>query len=54
MNKGQAYLDALEQYVAWFGCSGESSPPGKLTFDNFKTMCAVVTEEVAPDSPLVT
>ncbi|MHC4092442.1 MAG: type VI secretion protein IcmF/TssM N-terminal domain-containing protein, partial [Planctomycetota bacterium] len=45
-----AYLDALEQYVAWFSCADEANPADHMDFDSFKQLCAVVYDE---DSPIV-
>ncbi len=40
----QKYMDALEQYLAWYGRIGETDPPKELTYDGFKKLCAVVTD----------
>ncbi|UCC30521.1 MAG: hypothetical protein JSU86_20270 [Phycisphaerales bacterium] len=40
----KAYMDALEQYLIWFGCRGEAEPPRQITLDGFETLCGVQTD----------
>lgn len=51
LEEGQAFLDALEQYVTWYACSADeaSSWRGTVTQEGFKTMCKIVKN---PDSPI--
>ncbi|MGB2988228.1 MAG: type VI secretion protein IcmF/TssM N-terminal domain-containing protein [Phycisphaerae bacterium] len=43
----EAYRDALEQYIMWFGCRNATEPPGDLMLEGFETLCKVVDD---PDS----
>ena len=43
--EAQAYLDALEQYVAWFGCAQETSLPDAASYEGFETLCNVVSDK---------
>ncbi len=45
--QSDAYLAALEQYIAWFGCRGETESSDNVTLDGFETLCEVLTR---PDS----
>ena len=40
----QAYLDALEQYVLWYGCMGRSEAPPEVSAEHFRTLCSVVSD----------
>lgn len=41
----QAYRDALLVYVKWFGCAGTPEPQGEGLFEDFKTLCEVVSDK---------
>lgn len=51
LRNAQTYLDAAEQYVAWYGCSLPDTPPKALNYDSFKKLCKVVSD---PESPITT
>jgi len=36
------HRDALEAYIGWYGCSGESDVPSSLTRESFAELCGVV------------
>ncbi len=40
-----AFMGALEQYVAWFGCAEHDRPAGHMDLPNFQALCAVVTDK---------
>jgi len=42
---GSAYMDALEEYVTWFGCMNQPSPPADLTFDGLQKLCKVAPQK---------
>ncbi len=46
-DKAQHYLDALEQYIAWYGCMKADDTPEYLTFENFQKLCGVIEREEA-------
>ncbi|MCH7812379.1 MAG: hypothetical protein IID40_00005 [Planctomycetes bacterium] len=49
-DEAQNFLDALREYVAWYGSMDESAKTGHLDYDSFRTMCKVVKD---PDSFVV-
>lgn len=42
---GVAYLDALEEYVVWFGCMDRPSPPPDLTYEGLERLCRIVPQK---------
>lgn len=42
---GTAYMDALEEYVAWYGCMNRPSPPPDLTYEGLQKLCKIVPRE---------
>ena len=44
----QMYLDALEEYVAWFCCADRPHPAPHMTFKSFEKLCAVVQDKDSP------
>jgi len=47
-DKADRYMAALEQYITWYACIGEASPPTRLTHASFQELRGVVPEGESP------
>lgn len=47
----QAYLKALSEYAAWYGCRAESRPAVRTTIEGFKTMWGAVKDSALFGDP---
>ncbi len=45
-----AYMDALKQYVTWYGSAAKDEPPDYINLDGFKELCRIVKSGPNTDS----